>query len=708
MLFLFVACALVPLAALAIIGFIQVSGQLNEQSLRRLKQASKTMGQAIVERLTLVDAEMTMLSSSLKIGSTAKWDAGADSFGEIKQHFKGIAYFSNSGDCTPLFGRVENSPKVNEEEQRHLRSRKTLLFTRKVGDQQAAVYMMRAVNPADLTQGILVGRINVMYLMGLLENDTLPAMTEICVLDASNEVVYSSLLPPSSFFEKASSLLRNSARGDFEWRHGGREYLASYSCPFLKYHFLTPNWTVVMSQSRDDVFTPMANFKRIFPMVILMSFWVVSLLSIVQIRRSLVPLENLKEGTRRITLRDFESRVPITSNDEFGELAESFNAMSRRLGTQFNALATVADIDRAILAELDSERIVNTVLAGMCRLFSCDLVGVAVLEESGKGRMPLYFGSSKPDVVKLVEMIEIMPEEEERLSQLREEFIPGLQGSPPNYLVPFAKRGFKSFLILPVNIKQRLAGVIILAFITTPAMDRDDLDQARQVAEQVAVALSNAGLVNELDQLNTGILTSLARAVDTKSAWTGGHSERVTQLGMRIGEAIGLGQDELISLHRGGLLHDVGKIGIPAEILDKPGKLTDEEFEIIRQHPRMGVRILEPIKNYRDVMSNVLHHHERFDGKGYPDRISGNQISLGARILAVADVWDAIISDRPYRAGMEFTKALSIIREGSGTQFDPDVVEVFLSIIETERMEAGGGLSGPGHSIANASRQSHG
>jgi putative nucleotidyltransferase with HDIG domain len=190
--------------------------------------------------------------------------------------------------------------------------------------------------------------------------------------------------------------------------------------------------------------------------------------------------------------------------------------------------------------------------------------------------------------------------------------------------------------------------------------------------------------MEDLDDLSVGTLTSLARAVDTKSAWTGGHSERVTEMALNIGREMGLSLEVLQDLQRGGLLHDVGKIGIPNEILDKPGKLTDEEYAMIKQHPRMGLRILEPIKKFTSVIQLVLQHHERFDGKGYPDGVSGEQISLGARILAVADVYDALVSDRLYRAGMSLERALSIIREESGRQFDPVVVDAFLRVIERQ------------------------
>jgi putative nucleotidyltransferase with HDIG domain len=183
--------------------------------------------------------------------------------------------------------------------------------------------------------------------------------------------------------------------------------------------------------------------------------------------------------------------------------------------------------------------------------------------------------------------------------------------------------------------------------------------------------------VKALEQLDLGTLTALARAIDAKSTWTAGHSERVTNLAMRIGNVMGLPARDLQIVHRGGLLHDIGKIGTPATILDKPGKLEPEEMKIMREHVTIGVRILEPVPCFREVLPIVAQHHEWFDGSGYPAGLAGENISLNARILTVADSYDAIISDRPYRKGIPKQQALEILKNKAGTQFDPMVIRVF-------------------------------
>lgn len=166
-----------------------------------------------------------------------------------------------------------------------------------------------------------------MYLWGLAEHNTLPSMTKLCVLDKSNYVIYSSI-PVTSSYKISASEMDSSSSGRFVWKDEDKEYLASFWDIFLKSRFFYPKWTVVLSVSKDHIFAPMAYFKKIFPLVILLSFWVVLLLTVIQIRRIMLPLEKLKDGTQRIALRDFESRVTVTSGDEFEELGESFNDMA--------------------------------------------------------------------------------------------------------------------------------------------------------------------------------------------------------------------------------------------------------------------------------------------------------------------------------------------------------------------------------------------
>jgi putative two-component system response regulator len=172
-----------------------------------------------------------------------------------------------------------------------------------------------------------------------------------------------------------------------------------------------------------------------------------------------------------------------------------------------------------------------------------------------------------------------------------------------------------------------------------------------------------------------------SRAMDLRDKETEGHSQRVTELTIKLAQALGMPKEELVPVRRGALLHDMGKLGIPDSILLKPGKLNEEEWDFMRQHPQLAHNMLHPIEYLRPALDIPYCHHEKWDGTGYPRGLKGEQIPLAARIFAVVDVWDALTSDRPYRPAWEREKVLEYIREQSGKHFDPRVVKGFLEII---------------------------
>jgi putative nucleotidyltransferase with HDIG domain len=608
----------------------------------------------------------------------------------LKNRFKGLTIITDTSEPIHLFGKIQNLPELTPEQKEHIRSGGSLLFSDYHPDLSSHIFMSTAIDPQNPRQGILVGEINTNYLWDIEEQTTVPSMTELCVLDQSNNVLFSSLPGPVSLPKQVLENMTHSAFGQFEWVNEKKEYLAGYRSISLQRVFFTPKWTVVLSESKSEVLAPMANFKKIFPLIILMSLWVVLLLSVIQIRRSMIPLEKLQEGTKRIAARDFNSRVVIKSGDEFEELGASFNTMASQLGKQFNTLTTLAEIDRGILSTLDTEKIVDVVLNRMHDVFPCDSVSVTLIDSSDKMRTGrAYIGKGKPDNGKEVETIKLTPEEIQELTENPESSLVEVGETPPNYLAPLAREGIRSFLVLPIILKKELSGIMTLGYLKPPVHSQEDLSQARQLANQMAVALSNANLIKELDQLSWGALTALARAIDAKSPWTAGHSERVTSYSLKIGQVLGLSKEELDTLHRGGLLHDLGKIGVPAEILDKPGKLDEEQTKIMRQHAEIGAKILEPIVAYARVIPMVLQHHERADGNGYPNGIPKKIICLGARIFGVADSFDAMTADRPYRKAMSRERAIEIIKEESGKQFDPDIVKAFLEVMAQEAREGG-------------------
>jgi HD-GYP domain-containing protein (c-di-GMP phosphodiesterase class II) len=195
-------------------------------------------------------------------------------------------------------------------------------------------------------------------------------------------------------------------------------------------------------------------------------------------------------------------------------------------------------------------------------------------------------------------------------------------------------------------------------------------------------------LLDRLRQDVVKMVNSLAKALEDRDPYTAGHSQRVAELSMIIGRAQGLSEWELEVLRHGSALHDIGKIAIRQEILHKPGRLTDEEYEHIKLHPVVGREILAPIEDFHELLEVVYHHHERIDGRGYPDGLAGEAIPMLAQIVAVADTYDAMTSDRPYRQGMQPARALAIMREVGGTQLNAGLVAILARHVACERESA--------------------
>lgn len=208
----------------------------------------------------------------------------------------------------------------------------------------------------------------------------------------------------------------------------------------------------------------------------------------------------------------------------------------------------------------------------------------------------------------------------------------------------------------------------------------EEAAMAEAAASMLAAHARNLQLFNERENLMLGTIQSLVRTIEARDEYTCGHSDRVAKMSEMLARQMGLTDGECTDIYRAGLLHDIGKVGVPDEVLRKPDRLTDKEFEQIKRHPVIGYNILKDHQFFDYVLPGVRWHHERQDGRGYPDGLKGDEIPLMARIMAVADGLDAMTSNRPYRDGMPFEKAESILRDGSGTQWDADVVSAYFEI----------------------------
>jgi len=680
-LWLFVLSALIPMTVLAIVSLRNVTAQLTEQSRRQLHEVSRDEAMAIYGRLSFLEAELKLVASSVRDNSgktPAPYFAGSNGLSSnLVNRFKGLELVKPGGNRKTIFGGHEPRIDFTAKEQETLHLGKSVLSTLECNQPQPCIVMSRELNAGHPDEGILAAGIQVSYLWDV---EKLHQDIGLCVLDPSGKSLFCSPESPSTFPAQVS----HSFSGELEWKLNGREYLANYWSLPLDNSFSATHWTIVSSEAKSDVLAPLARFRTSFVLVFLLALWVVLLFSLIQIRRNLVPLGKLKEGTRGILLGDFQTRVEVNSGDEFEELAESFNSMASRIEKQLSSLKVINEIDRAILSAWDIEKIVDVISDRLGELIPHDLVSVSLFEAGGSHTALTYIYGRGPNPRRQTEKVEVTPEELREIADHCQISVLDRSSDLPSYLKPLIARGMGYFLRLPILLEGRPSAVFTLGHASSPVWTEEDKEHARQLADQVAVAQANSHLVSELQQLLWGTLTALARAIDAKSPWTLGHSERVTNYAIKIAEAMGLPPKELDIMRRGGLLHDIGKIGTPAEILDKPGKLTDEELREMREHVNIGARILEPIPGLADSMPIVLQHHEWINGSGYPKGLAGEEISLHARIFAIADCFDALVSDRPYRPGMPIKRIMQLLQEGAGKQFDPRVLEVFQTIMKQE------------------------
>jgi HD-GYP domain-containing protein (c-di-GMP phosphodiesterase class II) len=245
---------------------------------------------------------------------------------------------------------------------------------------------------------------------------------------------------------------------------------------------------------------------------------------------------------------------------------------------------------------------------------------------------------------------------------------------------------FISYFAVPLIARGEVQGVLEVLHRTTLQPYPEWIDFLETLAGQAAIAIDNALLLENLQKTNLELnlaydatIEGWSHALDLRDRETEGHTRRVTEMALEIARLMNLEEEKLIQMRRGGLLHDIGKMGVPDNILLKAGPLTDEEWEIMRLHPQFAYDWLAPIAYLREAIEIPYCHHEKWNGTGYPRGLREEAIPLVSRIFAVADVWDALTSDRPYRRAWSKEDAVNYIRENSGLHFDPHIVQVFLN-----------------------------
>ena len=644
---LFVMSALLPIAVLAVLGYAQVRDQLEAEAKAQLDQTAKNVGMGFLDQLANADNTLADAAGEVNGGRSSLRDGPAASQ-RLRAMFSSFAVVDR-GSTRVLWGE---SPRTDlpPAEVRWLDAGHHLLHVTNPGAQVWLVASLEggAQGWAGVDRSYLIRGTAERARIGVID-------THVCVRAA----------------DVTTPLFCQAAPGS------GDQLTARWNI-FLASRYGAPLWHVAVMEPLSAVLQPIATFRRTLLLTMIAVIGLVVLLSSVEVRRTLQPLSELGRGTRRLARRDFSGTVSVSSGDEFQDLAASFNRMATDIHQHFRTMTAVHEIDRSALASRRAGAIAATAAGRLRDVLRCTSVDVCLAGErpedawsrvraadEGGGQEGGTFQPAAKDLDRLRVARGRWLDGDVDLGSLEQSF------------------DLRPSAFLPLVSHDELIGFIAVNG-DGGRMTDERLTVARQLGDGLAVGLTNARLIGRLNGLSYGALSALGRAVDANSHWTAGHSERVTALSLRIASFIGLTRAEMDTLHRGGLLHDIGKIGVPGDVLDYAGPLDAPALASVRMHPTLGAEILAPIAAFAEAIPIVLYHHEKVDGTGYPAGLRGDDIPMLARLVAVADVYDALVSQRPYREAWSQTYATEMIRRAAGTHFDPAMVDAFLAVIQTE------------------------
>ncbi|MCL4368272.1 MAG: HD domain-containing protein [Actinobacteria bacterium] len=398
------------------------------------------------------------------------------------------------------------------------------------------------------------------------------------------------------------------------------------------------------------------------------------------------PIVRLSEASQDIAAGNLSREIEVGSNDEVGRLSSSVATMTRSLSTQLSELGLLHQVSLTVNSSLDLDYVLETLLESAIRVLGADGGSIMLLDRSGTHLQ-----------VAVTQGYAVHGLESEKS---------GLDDGPAGWVVrhrqplllpddPYdrdeslvAKTEISSAVSVPIESHEGVIGVLNLnLFDSERRFDRHTVTFVRTLANHTGTAIEKARHYKEINRLYADLVRALAGTIDAKDPYTYGHSEMVARYSRLVGARMGMDETELKGLETAAYLHDIGKIGVRDAVLTKPTSLTPSERAIVETHPVVGAEILEKIVFPWPVIETVRHHHERWDGRGYPHNLSGDSIPLHARILSVADSFDAMTSDRPYRPGREMDDAVNEVLRCAGSQFDPQVVSVFLEAVDAVRRE---------------------
>lgn len=475
---------------LAALIFRQIETQIASQTAWRLHTESKTAGMAIHERLVTLQGSMASLAAlAPPRGRPGAALPPAPALANIRSALVGVSYNTRPGRLIPALGRA--APALTPAQRRHLAAGKDLLDTLAGKNGRPVILLRRLIKPNAPKAGLVAAVLDPARLLAHEAADS----GILSVVDAGGRLLFSSEPVPA----RIAARPMKAESGEFMWRRKGISYRAGYWNLFLMPDFLAPRWTIITSMRHSEAVAPLSRFRSIFPPVIAFSLFVVSLLSIIQIRRHLVPLERLREAAVKVGERDFSNAaVSIRSGDEFEELANAFNTMATRLDRQFRALSAMAELDRSILSALDADYIIETLLRRMPDVVACDFVLLAVFDRHDGVTARLRITRGHDHAEPLRHSVALTPRDIQALQANRVLSVDAGRDELPAYLLSLHDQGAAHFLLFPIELQQEVAGVMGLAYRQPHDLQPEDIEQTRELAGRIAVALSNAAWEEKL------------------------------------------------------------------------------------------------------------------------------------------------------------------------------------------------------------------
>ncbi len=483
---LFLLCALLPVALTIGVSYRQIQSALVEERIAQLGQAAEGYGTTLLERLHLAD----QLARSL-VAAPESAAASRDSLG---QHFRAAVIVVPGEARRALLGndRVPADVLAAASDPRVIAGEPTVR-TPTGADGSRGVWIVRAMAAGDPARGVLAAELSPTFLWG--SADELPFLTELCVLDASRAPLYCTAPMPVAALDGIRERLAHGPAGHYAWEDVEDRHLSSYRELFLEAKFRAASWPIVMSQPEEHALAPTRAVTRLVVPVVVLGLLLAAFLGLVQVRRTMDPLQQLTDATKRIAGRDFGARLPADRNDEFGELARAFNAMSERLGRQFHALGALAQIDSVILSKVDIDRIVAIALGRMKEVVRADWRAVLLAAPAEEGSFQVHAPEGPAGWSGCAERL--APDELARLAGAARGVLLAA-GDAPQWLAPLVAAGARSLFLLPIKLDARLAGAIVLGHRELLAPDDDELRLVQDLGDRVAVALATAARDREL------------------------------------------------------------------------------------------------------------------------------------------------------------------------------------------------------------------